>query len=191
MSFGGKAALFLGGVLFGSAGLRILSGRDARKVYTHATAATLRCKDEVMRQVELVQEGCSDILADARAINEARAAEDAKYIEDTAKIRHDLPYEIDGIVNVHIREKLGELAVREGFHERALKLGGHKGKYLRRLLLRQESEEQALKLCGALLVDEGKIRRGEGAGLAAEVGKPSVLEKRRKGSRYRYSVCPG
>ena len=31
------------------------------------------------------EEGCSDILADAKAINEARAAEEEKYIEDTAK----------------------------------------------------------------------------------------------------------
>lgn len=85
MSFGGKTALFIGGVLFGSAGLKILSGRDARKVYTHATAATLRCKDEVMKHVELVQEGCSDILADAKQINEdRRRLEEAEYIEDRA-----------------------------------------------------------------------------------------------------------
>ncbi len=86
MSVSGKVALFIGGTLFGSAGLRILSGRDARKVYTHAAAATLRCKDEVMKHVELVQEGCSDILADARQINEKRKKEEeAKYIEDIAE----------------------------------------------------------------------------------------------------------
>ena len=85
MSIGGKTALFFGGVLFGSAGLRILSGRDARKVYTHATAATLRCRDEVMKHVELVQEGCSDILADAKQINEdRRQMEEAGFIEDSA-----------------------------------------------------------------------------------------------------------
>ena len=77
--------MFIGGALFGSAGLRILSGRDARKVYTHATAATLRCKDEVMKHVELVQEGCSDILADAKQINEERRQlEEAGFIEDSA-----------------------------------------------------------------------------------------------------------
>ena len=85
MSIGGKAALFIGGALFGSAGLRILSGRDARKIYTHATAATLRCRDEVMKHVELVQEGCSDILADAKQINEdRRQMEEAGFIEDSA-----------------------------------------------------------------------------------------------------------
>ena len=86
MTIGGKIALFLGGALFGSAGLKILSSQDARKVYSHVTAATLRCKDEVMRHVDLVQEGCSDVLADAKAINAERAAkaEDA-VIEDAAE----------------------------------------------------------------------------------------------------------
>jgi hypothetical protein len=86
MSTTGKIALFLGGTLFGSAGLKILSSKDAQKVYTHATAAVLRGKDQVMRDVESIQESCSDILADAKAINEARAAEQAaSFIEDTAK----------------------------------------------------------------------------------------------------------
>ena len=87
MTVGGKIALFLGGALFGSAGLKILSGKDARKVYTHTTAAVLRCKDEVIKQVELVQEGCSDILADARQINaEREKAEEAEFIEESAEL---------------------------------------------------------------------------------------------------------
>ena len=86
MSIGGKIALFLGGTLFGSAGLKILSSKDARKVYTHTTAAALRCKDEVMKHVELVQEGCSDILADAKQINADREkAAEAEYIEESAQ----------------------------------------------------------------------------------------------------------
>jgi hypothetical protein len=85
MTIGGKIVLFFGGALFGSAGLRILSGRDARKVYTHTTAAVLRCRDEVMRHVELVQEGCSDILADAKQINADRQkAAEPEYIEESA-----------------------------------------------------------------------------------------------------------
>lgn len=87
MSIRGKVALFLGGTLFGSAGLKILSGRDARKLYTHTAAATLRCRDEVMRHVELVQEGCSDILADAKQINEKRKkAEEVEFIEDSVNV---------------------------------------------------------------------------------------------------------
>ena len=85
MTITGKIALFVGGTLFGSAGFKLLGSKDARKVYTHATAAVLRCKDQVMRDVETLQESCSDILADAKAINEARAAEEERYIEDSSK----------------------------------------------------------------------------------------------------------
>ena len=86
MTNGGKLALFFGGALFGSAGLRIRSGRDARKVYSHTTAAVLRCRDESMKQVELVQEGCSDILADAKQINADREKEaEAEFIEESAR----------------------------------------------------------------------------------------------------------
>lgn len=86
MSIGKKAALFIGGTLFGSAGLRVLSGKDARKVYTYTTAAVLRCKDTVMKHVDLVQESCSDIYADAREINAKRGTdENTEFIEDSAK----------------------------------------------------------------------------------------------------------
>ncbi len=87
MTTTGKIALFLGGTLFGSAGLKILGSKDAKKVYTHVTAAVLRGKEQVMRDVELVQESCSDILADAKALNEARVSEEAaSFIEDSAKV---------------------------------------------------------------------------------------------------------
>ncbi len=86
MTVSAKLALFLGGTLFGSVGLRLLSGRDARKVYAHATAAVLRGKDEVMKQVELIQEGCSDVLADAKRINaERKKAEEAAFIEESSE----------------------------------------------------------------------------------------------------------
>ena len=84
MSIGGKIALFLGGTLFGSAGFKLLGCKDAKKVYTHVTAAALRCKDDVMRNVDMIQENCSDILADAKAINEARAAKDAEAVIEDA-----------------------------------------------------------------------------------------------------------
>ena len=86
MNLTGKIALFVGGTLFGSAGFKLLGSKDARKVYTNVTAAVLRCKDQVMRDVETVQENCADILADAKAINEERAAkEEAEFIEDGAQ----------------------------------------------------------------------------------------------------------
>lgn len=83
----GKIALFVGGTLFGSAGIKLLTSKDAKKAYTQTTAAVLRCRDQVMRDVELVQENCADILADAKAINEERAAAadaEAIVVEDLA-----------------------------------------------------------------------------------------------------------
>ena len=44
------------GVLFGTAGLKILSSKDAKKVYSHTTAAVLRAKDCVMQAVTNVRE---------------------------------------------------------------------------------------------------------------------------------------
>ena len=37
-----KIALFAAGTLFGSAGFKLLSSKDAKKVYTQTTAAVLR-----------------------------------------------------------------------------------------------------------------------------------------------------
>ena len=81
-----RIGLFAAGVLFGTAGLKILSSKDAKKVYTQTTAAVLRMKDCTMQTVNKVQEEAGDILADAKAINESRAAEAAQeVIEDTAE----------------------------------------------------------------------------------------------------------
>ena len=85
-----KIALFVGGVVFGSAGFKILASKDAKKVYTQTTAAVLRMKDATMETVNKVQEQAVDILADAKAINETRAAEAAaEVIEDTAEATED------------------------------------------------------------------------------------------------------
>ena len=68
-----KIALFAGGALFGSAGIKLLSSKDARKVYAHTTAAVLRARECVMTTVTKMQEGADDILAEAKDINETRA----------------------------------------------------------------------------------------------------------------------
>ena len=73
----GKMGVFLGGVLFGTAGIRILSSKDAKKAYAHCTAAVLRAKDCVVEKATVLQENCSDILAEAKKINEERAAAEA------------------------------------------------------------------------------------------------------------------
>lgn len=84
MKLTGKAALFIGGTLLGSAGFKLLGSRDARKVYAHITAAVLRCKDQVMRDVESVQEYCSDIMADAKKINsDGSVSAEPEFIEDS------------------------------------------------------------------------------------------------------------
>jgi len=78
-----KIALFAGGTLFGTAGVKILSGDDAKKVYTQCTAAVLRAKDCVMKTVTTVQENAGDIYEDAKTINEERAAaKEAAVVED-------------------------------------------------------------------------------------------------------------
>lgn len=69
-----KIGLFAGGVLFGTAGVKVLSSKDAKKVYTNCTAAALRAKDCVMKTATTVQENAEDILAEAQQINEKRAA---------------------------------------------------------------------------------------------------------------------
>ena len=79
-----KLALFAGGALFGSAGVKLLSSRDAKKAYTHMTAAALRMKDSVMTTVTTLQENAADILAEAQDINAARAAQEAEKVEDTS-----------------------------------------------------------------------------------------------------------
>ena len=77
-----KIGLFAGGVLFGTAGVKILSSKDAKKAYTHATAAVLRAKECVMTTATAIKENCDDVLADAKEINEQRA--EAEVVEDTA-----------------------------------------------------------------------------------------------------------
>lgn len=70
-------ACFAGGALFGSVGLRLLTSRDAKKVYTHLTAAGLRAQKSVMETVTTVQEEAADILAAAKDINAGREVREA------------------------------------------------------------------------------------------------------------------
>ena len=79
---GKKTGLFAAGVLFGTAGIKLLSSKDAKKVYTNCTAAVLRAKDCVMKIVSKVQENAEDILFEAKQINEDRAAAEETF-EDT------------------------------------------------------------------------------------------------------------
>ena len=75
-----KTGIFAAGVLFGTAGIKILSSKDAKKVYTHCTAAVLRAKECVMKTITSIQENAEEIYAEATQINEERAGE--KEFED-------------------------------------------------------------------------------------------------------------
>ena len=81
MSVYSKLACFVGGTLFGSFGIKLLSSKDAKKVYVHATAAGLRMKDSVMETVTNVQANAADVLASAKELNEERAAKEAEESE--------------------------------------------------------------------------------------------------------------
>lgn len=70
-----KAAAFAGGVLFGTAGVKILASADAKKFYVNCLAAGLRAKECVMTTATTIQENAGDILAEAKEINVQRQAE--------------------------------------------------------------------------------------------------------------------
>ena len=78
MKIDSKIACFVGGALFGSVGLKLLSSEDAKRAYVHVTAAGLRAKDSVMETVTVVQENAADIVAAAKDLNEDRAAKAAE-----------------------------------------------------------------------------------------------------------------
>ena len=80
-----KVGIFASGVLFGTAGIKALSSKDAKNVYTNCTAAVLRAKDCVMKTATNIQENAEDIYAEAKNINEERAAEMEEFSDaDTA-----------------------------------------------------------------------------------------------------------
>lgn len=80
-----KIGLFAAGVLFGTAGIKLLGSKDAKRAYAHTTAAALRAKEDVMKTVTAVREGAEDVYADAKEINERRAeTEAAAVVEDAS-----------------------------------------------------------------------------------------------------------
>ncbi len=67
----------LTGFLAGTIGVRILSSREAKVVYSHVTAAVLHGKEIAIEQSQILQENCTDIYERAKEINEkAQAYED-------------------------------------------------------------------------------------------------------------------
>ena len=80
-NFDAKKTGIFAGVLFGTAGIKILASDDAKKFYANCTAAVLRAKSCVMKVVTSVQENAEDIYAEAQQINEEREAK-AAVVED-------------------------------------------------------------------------------------------------------------
>ena len=71
-----KIGLFASGVLFGTAGVKVLGSKDAKKFYINCLAAGLRAKDCVMTTATNIQENAEDILAEAK--DESQAEESFK-----------------------------------------------------------------------------------------------------------------
>lgn len=63
---GKKLGVFAAGVAFGTAGIKVLSSKDAKKLYTNCTAAVLRAKECVLKTATKVQENAEDIYAEAQ-----------------------------------------------------------------------------------------------------------------------------
>ena len=80
-----KIGLFASGVLFGTAGVKVLGSKDAKKFYINCLAAGLRAKDCVMTTATNIQENAEDILAEAKEINEQRNKEEVFEDESQAE----------------------------------------------------------------------------------------------------------
>ena len=78
---------FLGGTLFGSVGLKALSTKEAKKVYSYVVSYGLDAKDYIMETAEGLKEGWDDIYSEAKDLKADRDAEKeikADIIEDTS-----------------------------------------------------------------------------------------------------------
>ena len=80
---GKKTGIFAAGVLFGTAGIKVLTSKDAKKLYTNCTAAVLRAKSCVMKTASTIQENAEDIYAEAQQINEDRKAQETSYADES------------------------------------------------------------------------------------------------------------
>ena len=85
-----NVAVFASGVLFGTAGIKVLGSQDAKKLYINCLAAGLRAKECVMTTASNIQANAEDVLAEAKEINRARAEEEtAEDLTETAENTED------------------------------------------------------------------------------------------------------
>ena len=81
-----KTGIFAAGVLFGTAGIKVLSSKDAKKLYVSCTAAVLRAKECIMKTVSVIQENAEDIFSEAMEVNERRAAEATEFEDESEDV---------------------------------------------------------------------------------------------------------
>ena len=90
-----KTGIFAAGVLFGTAGIKILSSKDAKKLYTNCTAAVLRANACVTQTATTIQENAEDIYAEAQQINEERAAQAAQEFDGEVEAEKSTNVDVD------------------------------------------------------------------------------------------------
>lgn len=81
--------VFAAGILFGTAGIKVLASKDAKKVYTNCTAAVLRAKECIMKTATNIQENAEDIYAEAQQINEERAVKEAEFYNEMEETENE------------------------------------------------------------------------------------------------------
>ena len=70
-----KSSLFLGGVAFGTLGLKVLASKEAKKGYSKALAKAYKLKDGLDASVSVVKQH-DDVLQDAKYLYEQEKKEE-------------------------------------------------------------------------------------------------------------------
>ncbi|MCR5716478.1 MAG: DUF6110 family protein [Lachnospiraceae bacterium] len=78
---------FIGGVALGTLGVKVLTSREAKVVYSHITAAALHCRDDIMATADTLQENCDDIYQRAKKLNEESKAYNEQMIKDAKAVQ--------------------------------------------------------------------------------------------------------
>lgn len=65
-----KSGLFLGGLAFGTVGLKLLASKDAKHLYAKAVASSYKMKDGIDASISQVKQHADDVLAEAKDLYE-------------------------------------------------------------------------------------------------------------------------
>ena len=73
---------FIGGVAFGTLGLKVLASKQAKKFYSKTIATGYKAKDSIDETISNIKQHADDVLADAGDIYEAEKKEaDLDFVE--------------------------------------------------------------------------------------------------------------